>query len=791
MVVILASCGSSPKIESIFGSEEIKSTETGFLQWQFTNCDQVKVVGLDQAFSPTDIAYVRPKVTTTYKIFGWRGADTISGTWTIKVSNPVVSNSEAIATNDEILLAPTIQQKPETKNNEQAQKNNDEKSEQITKEPELKIDSASKIVEEKVVTPKESKSEDSVKKLEQNPTKSEDDLRGSIIPQKNSPATNEESQSELHPRSATKLSAENQRNSTKESHSDTKSNILTEKPSEKQSKNEESRTKSKNSEEKVAEILPKTADSVSVAMKDTAISATPSEKIIIESPKRTNLALSESNHTSEYLSGMSPEFHSDGLNNAHVKIMRVTKNPSEVSAVAIDEKGNFMPEIKQWTAQLNVPQMNRSFNLTPSESNEVSSSMPSNLCLALCVDYTAPASNYTSLIENSCRSFFSTIANDDETAFIAFDHKIASTFFDVTGATAKRTYQSGTLTNFGGLTALYRALYRSISIVKNSPRQSRAIVLISTSSDDASLIYTINDVATTAQKAGIAVYTIALDDASDTYALRYLSIMTGGRFYDLTNGESEHLPDVLKEIAYSFKTFYRIPLAELPKNEPLAGKTQELSLSLVSDGKSFGSEKILSSIPYTPHDPPHQIMSVFAKNSFLIDANYAQQFSSLATVLKDNPSKVIELIGNSYEEGNAPAVKLLAQKRAQSARQKLIQLGVSASQIRMRSDGTSQPIYYLAKENWQQSKNRRVEIRWLDPALVPFEIIAQTVFTEDDAIKLSNEWEERGYKSYFDMCLVNKTPAFRVKLWGFSTYESAFSAKTVLQKKYGTQLSVQ
>ncbi len=118
-------------------------------------------------------------------------------------------------------------------------------------------------------------------------------------------------------------------------------------------------------------------------------------------------------------------------------------------------------------------------------------------------------------------------------------------------------------------------------------------------------------------------------------------------------------------------------------------------------------------------------------------------------------------------------------------------MNADPAQIRLRSAGREKPVYYFESEEWQARVNRRVELRWLDPSLVPYEILAEAVVSEEEAIRLETQWSARGYDAYYDTFLINRIPAYRLKLWGFATLESAEKTKTALQTKYKTPLKVQ
>ena len=178
------------------------------------------------------------------------------------------------------------------------------------------------------------------------------------------------------------------------------------------------------------------------------------------------------------------------------------------------------------------------------------------------------------------------------------------------------------------------------------------------------------------------------------------------------------------------------------------------------------------------------------KDTYLKD-EFEPILSSLAEVLKDNPDSKIQLVGHSSIEGNNKVNLSLSERRADVIKNHLVALGASPTQIKTKAVGASQPIYYLQTSPWQQQYNRRVEVRWLDPSILPFEIIADVTYSEDEAMVKVEEWEDRGYRVYYDRYLKNYTPNYRVKLWGYSTEDEATSTAQKLGKKYKKEFVVE
>jgi stress response protein YsnF len=159
--------------------------------------------------------------------------------------------------------------------------------------------------------------------------------------------------------------------------------------------------------------------------------------------------------------------------------------------------------------------------------------------------------------------------------------------------------------------------------------------------------------------------------------------------------------------------------------------------------------------------------------------------TSITTVLKDNPQYSIELIGHSsIEDGKEENNVKISAERVNNIKSVFLQEGVPEYQIKSNSLGSAKPIYFLPSTEWQQHYNRRVEVRWIKPGDLPYEIIAQEYWTEEEAQKQVNEWQAKGFRAYFERYLVNNRPAYKVKLWGFESKDQALSEAKKLKASY-------
>jgi hypothetical protein len=510
-----------------------------------------------------------------------------------------------------------------------------------------------------------------------------------------------------------------------------------------------------------------------------------------------------SSKSSEYYAGIShPEDNSKRWQGVKVKIVRIPDNSTEgayLHAVVFDTLGNFLPELHTINGAFKLALTGKpdddSAPANPSANTVSRDVLPPafpqlalreaslydspDLAVTLCVDNANYMQKLVSATATPYEDFMRSLGNRVEKNQIVFDHRI------IMNSARQPTKEAG------GLTALYKAAYKGILTLKQSGRRHKALVLVSGGKDDASILYTMHDVMRAAREFGVVIYAIAVGSNADTYALRMMAEYSGGRFYAVDDGKSDEFQKVLKEIALSYKAFYEITLSG-GTSVQAHSKVIDATLSFAVENKGIlVSETKPFAMSEQAYYSAHQIVATFTANSFQADEQYDAQIGALALALKDNPTKVIELVGHTDMQGNDGTNRSFALRRAQAVKSRLTAMGASPAQIRLRSAGREKPVYYFESEEWQSRVNRRVELRWLDPALVPFEILAEAVASEEEAMRLEAEWSARGYDAYYDAFLINRIPAYRLKLWGFPTLESAIKTKDELQAKYRLPLKVQ
>jgi len=479
---------------------------------------------------------------------------------------------------------------------------------------------------------------------------------------------------------------------------------------------------------------------------------------------------SKSFNSSNYFSGIDL----DGLNSAKqlkVTSFKVENKKINVDFIILDEFGNFISNYD--TRKLSVS--TESQNVDVDSIYQVENNQNDVNKLYFFIDNSFPSDNldyYFTGISNLLNQL-----QDYEVTVVIYNHKNLTEL-----KFPSDNYDDNLIPNEKGLNNLYFTLYHYLANIFNSENENVLIINLLFSGDNSSLVVDAKDVASLAREKRCKIYNIIPGDEASTHSFLYLSQFTGGRLYFTEKGNRDEVISAIKEILYSQSYHYSANFSyDINSNAKFFVKTEDNNN--VQDAFSVYAE---------PEDQysDNQILALFDYRSAELLESYTNNLDILAEIAINNPNYTLEIIGYAEFEGKESDTKNLAQYRAQIVADKLIALGVSASQIRVVSEGSSKPIYYLPSKDWQKLYNRRVEIRWITPDDLPYEIIENIYPSEEIAQNKVDFWKERGYKSYYERSLKNNKPYYKVKLWGYATAEEAEKVKKILSKKYKSNFQV-
>jgi outer membrane protein OmpA-like peptidoglycan-associated protein len=483
----------------------------------------------------------------------------------------------------------------------------------------------------------------------------------------------------------------------------------------------------------------------------------------------------------------------------YLKVMRVIYPEAEnapflVRGLILDEFGNYIPDYSaqdkplEWSA-IHYCKMGVLGKPHNDFSKQEFEPMRPPLEISVLLDNSAAADN-NYLAFDYIKDYIFRLSPTDKVSCAYYNHLYHELLPSHFAKKAALILSEKDIPRPSGLSGLFRAAYHSLKDMENGGDNSTdALMIITFSPDNSSLIYDANDVAMLARSKGIPIYIIAVGSAIHSYPLRYMAGYSGGRYYNIPDEKVQDIYDIMREIVFSRRAYYEF---ELPADDPDFSRCRKSKSELtIETRKSSASDEFYIYKDPLPQYMPYQAVAAFGYRDTTVSQEFYPLIESLAKVLMDNLDFGIELIGHSSIEGNEQLNRMFSVKRAEAVKRLIVSHGVPADQIRVRGEGANQPIYYLQQIPWQQYYNRRVEIRWLDPAMKPFEIIADRNWTETDALEDVEKWEKKGYNAYFERYLRNNIPVYRVKLWGYATIEEARNEVESLSSKYDIKFEVE
>lgn len=370
----------------------------------------------------------------------------------------------------------------------------------------------------------------------------------------------------------------------------------------------------------------------------------------------------------------------------------------------------------------------------------------------------------------SLRDVLPSVAGQDSVAVVLFDHDLLELSPLSPLAVAMEKCNPDNVPAADGLTAVYSACLSGLAMLSDQ-KQGRVLIVITTSDDNASVSSSTADIVRRAAEMQATINVIRVGQSSRAYPYRYLSAATGGRLYTIGEDETSNIGSIVREILYASKHALDITIPA-----ELTGASCDdvwLKVHFEQDSSSpILYDSLLLPMKERAYRTSPAVVATFADTTEVGLQSYYPILASMAEQLMSDSTVRIELVGHvsSDIKGNADD---RAYERAEFVQAFLVAYGVKKKQIVLRSDGSRRPLYYLQLDGAQRLLNNRVEARYLVADDQPFTITVDQVATEEQAGKLADTWEQRGYKAYFEPAVINRSPVYRVKLWGYRTVAEA------------------
>lgn len=338
-----------------------------------------------------------------------------------------------------------------------------------------------------------------------------------------------------------------------------------------------------------------------------------------------------------------------------------------------------------------------------------------------------------------------------------------------------------------GTNAQYYNLFElTKEIAKNEEltKEVNLIYNISYTNDNSSFMHTINDIQNNINKSNINLFNIHISNLSEIYNTKLISKELGTTYYFINEEEFENMSGVMTEILMS--QFFSYQLSFTPTEIAKDCNFSKIEMSIKNSNfknDSYLTDIIDTDIKSSASLNRYKTLALFDyKNGNTLKNEYKNLLDLLAITLLQNQNNTIELVGHSGIEGNEDICFELGNMRVNLVKNYLIAKGVNSNQLKIKTEGSNKPIYYISKYKWQEAFNRRVEMRWLDEDSMPYEILTEICNSETEATERVEQWQKAGYLSYFERYLVNNSPTYKVKLWGFRTIKDAEATIQKLEK---------
>ncbi|MCX6140234.1 MAG: SPOR domain-containing protein [Candidatus Kapabacteria bacterium] len=410
---------------------------------------------------------------------------------------------------------------------------------------------------------------------------------------------------------------------------------------------------------------------------------------------------------------------------------------------------------------------------------------PSTSAVVLC-DNSMMSGTVARDVVRSLRNILPDVSGRDSIGVVLFDHDLLelTPISPVVAATEK--CNPDVVTAADGLNAVYSACMSGLAMLSDQ-HQGRVLIVVTTSDDNASVSVTTADIVRRAAELQASIYVIRVGQSSRAYPYRYLSAATGGRLYTISDDDCASVGSIVREILYASKHGLEI---SVPANLQSASCDDIwLKLRFEQDTTSpILFDSLLLPMKTRAYRTSPAIVATFADTTEVGLQSFYPILASMAEQLMADSTIRIELIGHVSGDvkGNSDD---RAFERTEFVQGFLVAYGVKKKQIVLRSEGSRRPLYYLQLDGAQRLLNNRVEARFLVADDEPYTITLDQVATEEQAGKLADVWEQRGYKAYFEAGVANRIPVYRVKLWGYRSIAEA-QKEVVALKKYKPKSSI-
>lgn len=246
---------------------------------------------------------------------------------------------------------------------------------------------------------------------------------------------------------------------------------------------------------------------------------------------------------------------------------------------------------------------------------------------------------------------------------------------------------------FGLFSAVYDAMWNSIKILENAPKEVPRVLVVFSDGDDNYSKQDLSELLDKAKKEKINIFAIAFGYSKDEN-LRYMANKTGGKFYKAYT--KKELISIFRDIYMSLRYYYLITYAP-PEYWGYHKVTATLNVPKRSDTLfaygEYGTADDFLDAPWRK-----RLMDAFKRPIlFDFDSSVVKKESypiidEVVDIMKVQPKLKLEIQGHTDNVGTQEYNQALSEARAKNVMELMVARGIESNRLRYRGFGYSNPI---------------------------------------------------------------------------------------------------
>jgi hypothetical protein len=361
------------------------------------------------------------------------------------------------------------------------------------------------------------------------------------------------------------------------------------------------------------------------------------------------------------------------------------------------------------------------------------------------LDYSGSMSSSIGHLMRSVKKFILNKDTASRISMVIFDDSIATVVkLDKNKERLLKVYSNIAYTQFGNSTSLYAAVDKGIKTLLQSNR-NKSMLLFTDGYENSSflhndsLAYTAQDVVAKARNNDIRIHVIAFGDNLNTKLLEYMSVLTDGNIYKISNNND--ILKVYKEFSIISKHYYEITYQPLPsegerqvsltcynqfevvqvKRSLYIGDNFNISEMSSGDVHFAYIDSIIRVVVYAdsanlPGSKKMkalivpQAVAFFDFDEYIVRAADEAKIDQYATWLAEHSNAKLLVLGHTDLKGSERSCDLLSMQRAEAVKECFVKKGINGNRIFAVACGKRFPVNSVETDEVKAQENRRVEV---------------------------------------------------------------------------------